>query len=241
MGELDGKVALVTGASGGLGSAVTPRLLQAGAKVGGTYLHEAEMARLRTDLASAGLDDADFFPIEADVTCEGPASAAVEAVVSRWGRLDILLNLVGGYMPPVNIADLSLADWERQFTLNLTSAFLCSRAAIPAMVAQGWGRIVNISSKRALEPGTGAGPYACSKLALIGLTQTLSEELKDKGITANAILPSVIDSPAMRAARPKADPAKWVTGDQIADLILYLCSDAAGALTGAAIPLYGRA
>jgi NAD(P)-dependent dehydrogenase (short-subunit alcohol dehydrogenase family) len=239
MDQVNGRVALVTGASGGLGGTVTEMLLRAGVRVAGGYRNDEEMGHLRGRLAEADLLGG-FIPVALDATDETSVAAAVAEVVERWGRIDILLNLAGGFMSPTPVTQLSVADWRKQMEMNLTSVFVCSRAVIPGMVGNGWGRIVSISSKRGVEPAAGYGPYAAAKAAVLTLTQVMSEEVKAKGVTVNAILPSVIDSPAMREALPKVDPAKWVTPAQIGSLIIYLCSDEAASLTGAAIPLYGR-
>jgi NAD(P)-dependent dehydrogenase (short-subunit alcohol dehydrogenase family) len=210
-------VAVVTGVTGGLGPAVKPALEQAGYTVAGISRREA------------------------DVTREAEVNAAIERIVQQHGRVDALVNVAGGFGggQPVHETDVSL--WDRMLALNLTSAFLCCRAVIPHMLAAGHGRIVNVSSRTALQPAAGLSAYNVSKAGVISLTDTLAAELRGTDVTANAVLPSVIDTPSNRAAMPNADFSQWVKPDQIAAVIVDLVSDRWGIVSGARIPVYGSA
>ena len=152
-----------------------------------------------------------------------------------------LVQLVGGYLDGAPWPAWTWRQWDRQFALNTRSVALGLRAALPGMVARGGGRAVAVGTRAALRPFAGASAYAASKAAVIALVAAASEEAKGAGVCVNAVLPSVIDTPANRAANPDADPAKWVRPDEIGAVIAFLCSPAASAVTGAAIPVYGKA
>ncbi len=210
-------MAVVTGVTGGLGPAVKQALEQAGYTVAGISRREA------------------------DVTREAEVNAAIERIVQQHGHIDALINVAGGFAggQPVHETDVSL--WDRMLALNLTSAFLCCRAVIPHMLAVGHGRIVNVSSRTALQPAAGLSAYNVSKAGVISLTDTLAAELRGTDVTANAVLPSVIDTPSNRAAMPNADFSQWVKPEQIAAVIIDLVSDRWGIVSGARIPVYGSA
>ena len=234
---LEGTVALITGGTGGLGQAVTRVVAQAGAEVVVTHVSPQEADALQQAMGAHHLR-CDL--VRVDVTDATAVRRLVEDVLARHGRIDSLMNLVGGYLGGVAIADLSDADWNHQMDLNLRSAFMCCRAVVPHMLAQGFGRIVNVSSRAAVRPGPSSAAYNISKAGIIILTETLSEEVKRSGVNVNCILPSVIDTPANRRAMPNADFDLWVKPDEIAEVIQFLLSDASRAITGAAIPVYGR-
>jgi NAD(P)-dependent dehydrogenase (short-subunit alcohol dehydrogenase family) len=233
---LSGKVVLITGGTGALGQAVTLAILQAGAQAVVTYRNEARAAELRRTLAQHGLE---CELEQVDVTDAPAVTRLVEGVLARHRRIDGLVHLVGGYLGGVPVAELSDQDWEEQLRLNLRSTFVCCRAVVPQMIRQHAGRIVTVSSRAAVRPGPGSAAYNVSKAGVIVLTETLAEEVKHEGVTVNCIVPSIIDTPANRQAMPRADFARWVTPAQIAELIVFLLSDAA-AITGAAIPVYGQ-
>jgi NAD(P)-dependent dehydrogenase (short-subunit alcohol dehydrogenase family) len=155
--------------------------------------------------------------------------------------LDILVNIVGGYAGGPSVAETDLATWCEQFTLNATTAFLMARAAIPAMQSHGGGRIINVASRVARTAPAGLSAYAAAKAAVITLTEVLANEGRDHGITANAIMPSVIDTAANRRAMPDSDFDAWVRPEQIGAVIRFLASEESGIISGAAIPVYGRA
>ncbi len=237
--DLTGRVAIVTGGAGALGRATIRVLLDAGATVVTTDKRGAGMRDL-----GASLPDnlrARFATIEANIATEEDAGSVVRHATEANGSLDILINIVGGYAGGPSVAETDLATWREQYELNATTAFLMSRAAIPAMQSRGWGRIINVASRVARTSPAGLSAYAASKAAVLTLTEVLANELRDHGITANAILPSVIDTPANRAAMPASDFDVWVRPEQIGAVIRFLASEESGIISGAAIPVYGRA
>jgi NAD(P)-dependent dehydrogenase (short-subunit alcohol dehydrogenase family) len=217
MGKLTGRVVLITGASGGLGGAVAHAFREAGAE-----LAETPGAR-------------------ADLTVSAEAAKLVEQVRARWGRLDALVHLVGGFEGGTPVAQTEDRVWNRMLDLNLNTAFYMARAVLPGMMAAGRGRILAIGSRTAVEPASTLGAYGVSKAALIALIRTIALEVKGTKLTANAVLPSVIDTAANRAANPGADYSRWVRPEAIARLLVWLASDAAADINGAAIPIYGGA
>ncbi|HSB80546.1 MAG TPA: SDR family NAD(P)-dependent oxidoreductase [Candidatus Methylomirabilis sp.] len=235
---LEGKVALITGGTGALGRPVTSAFAEAGARVAVPYILEAEVPECKTCLGPR-TDTVAF--LKADVTRESEVEQLVRTVVERLGRIDILLNLVGGYIGDIPVTELSEADWDRMLTMNLKSAFLCCKHVVPIMQQAGGGRIVNISSRAAIKVFPGISAYAAAKAGLLAFTETLASEVLKVGITVNAILPSVIDTPANRKAMPKADHSPWVKPEEIARVLLFLCSEAAREISGASIPVYGKA
>ena len=235
---LEGKVALITGGTGALGRPVTAAFAEAGARVAVPYILEAEVPECKTCLGPR--TDAVAF-LKADVTKESEVQQLVRTVVGHLGRIDILLNLVGGYVGDIPVTELSEADWDRMLTMNLKSVFLCCKHVVPIMQQAGAGRIVNISSRAAIKVFPGISAYAAAKAGLLAFTETLASEVLKAGITVNAILPSVIDTPANRKAMPKTDHSPWVKPEEIARVLLFLCSEAAREISGASIPVYGKA
>jgi NAD(P)-dependent dehydrogenase (short-subunit alcohol dehydrogenase family) len=166
------------------------------------------------------------------------ARQAVDAIAAHFGKLDVLINIAGAFSFET-IAEGDPKTWQRLYAINVLTALNASRAAIPHLLASGAGRIVNIGAMGALQAGSGMGPYAASKAGVHRLTEALAAELKGK-VTVNAVLPSTIDTPANRASMPKADFSKWVTPEELANVILFLASDQASAVTGALLPVSGR-
>ncbi|MDX6662068.1 MAG: hypothetical protein QOG09_170 [Solirubrobacterales bacterium] len=233
MTEIEGTV-LVTGGTGALGQAVVAELLAAGAHVASTWIVDAERDRLEAELGSERLR-----LVPADLLSEDGAAAAVsEAGAGR--PLTGLVNLVGGFAAGLRTHEADPADLERMLKLNLTTAYLTSRAALAGMVERGEGSIVCIGTKTALEPFSGGLAYSVSKAALLAMVRALDVEYRADGIRVNAVLPNVIDTPANRASMADADHATWVPPQKIAKLIAYLCSPDSAATSGAAIPVYGR-
>lgn len=216
------RVALMSGASGGLGRAVAPAFARAGYRVLGIARGGGEF-------------------IDADLTQPAGAQQAVDEALRRAGRVDALVHLMGGFAGGQPVAETSDATWHSMLDLNLNAAFYLSRAVLPVMNAAGWGRILMIGSRTGVEPAAHFSAYGVAKAALIALTRTLALEGKDHGITAHVVLPSVIDTPANRAAMPKAEWSRWVQPEAIAELLVWLASDAAAEVNGAVIPIYGRA
>jgi len=180
-----------------------------------------------------------FLGMLADVTNEEGVEAVRAEAQELFGNPEILVNLVGGFTHGQMLWELDVAAWDHMMALNLRSAFLCCRALIPGMIKEGYGRIVNMASKRATAIRPGAAVYSISKAAVVTLTQALREELKGTGVTVAAVTPSAIDSEAARKSMPKADPSKWVSPDDLAKGIAYLCSEDGGLFSGGILPAYG--
>jgi NAD(P)-dependent dehydrogenase (short-subunit alcohol dehydrogenase family) len=228
------RTVLVTGGTGALGGAVVDTFLDGGWRVVCTWIASEERERIA---AREGLD-----LVEADLFDEQAVSAAVQLAAGDGDApLRAVANLVGGYLAGPLVADLGLDDFERQFRLNLRPTFLVTRAAIPALVAAGGGGIVCISARAAERPFPGAAAYAASKAAVATFAQAVAVEYRDAGVRCNAVLPSVIDTPANRASEPDADHSRWVQPAAIAEVIAFLCSDESAPVSGAAVPVYGRA
>jgi NAD(P)-dependent dehydrogenase (short-subunit alcohol dehydrogenase family) len=237
--SLRGQVVLVTGATGGLGGAVVERLLAAGASVAAVYRDEAKYRRL-AGLRSGTAGRLDGF--RADVTSDAEVRDLVDTVVGRHGRLDALVCLVGAYRGGAEVAATSDEDLESLLRANLWSVFLCARAVLPVMAKAGSGRIVTVGARPALEKKgrVKSGAYALSKAAVVVLTETIAEEYRRAGITANCVVPGTIDTAENRAAIPDGDFTKWADPADIAEVILFLVSDASAVTSGAAIPVYGK-
>jgi NAD(P)-dependent dehydrogenase (short-subunit alcohol dehydrogenase family) len=225
---LVGKVVLVAGATGGLGTAVAEAFVTAGAKV---------VALGRTPYRGAP----EVHAITADLGDETAAERAVAEVVSRHGRIDVLVSLVGGFTMGEPVASLPTETWRHMMALNLDTNFFLCRAAVRPMLGQRAGRIITVGSRSAFQPLPGATAYAVSKAALVAFTENLAAEVRDTGVTANVLLPSIIDTPTNRRAMPDADFARWPTPAELAAVILFLAGPDAAIINGAAIPAYGRA
>jgi NAD(P)-dependent dehydrogenase (short-subunit alcohol dehydrogenase family) len=225
---MDGKVVVITGASGALGKVVAEVALARGARVAGVDHAASQMPATATQIELGGVDLSDA----------AAAKQAIDAVASHFGKLDALINIAGGFAFET-VADGDPKNWQRMFALNVLTALNASRAAIPHLAASASARIVNIGAMGALQAAAGMGPYAASKAGVHRLTEALAAEWKGK-ITVNAVLPSTIDTAANRASMPKADFSKWVTPQELANVILFLASDAASAVTGALLPVSGR-
>ena len=232
------QVVLVAGGTGELGRAVTRAFLANGARVVVTYRNPDELERLRT---AEGAEAARLDGERCDVTDETAVDALVAGLVARHGRLDVLVNCVGGYAGGARLWETSAADLDRMLALNLRAGFVLARAASPRMVEQGSGAIVNVASKAAIRPGGGEAAYAASKAAAVALIESLAADLKGTGVRANSVLPSLIDTEANRQAMPQADFAKWPKAEDIARVVVFLCSEDARLIHGAAIPVYGSA
>jgi len=225
---MNGKVVVITGASGALGKVVAEQALARGARVAGIDHVPAQVPAtpIRLELGSVDLTDA------------AAAKTAIDAVAAHFGKIDALINIAGGFAYET-VADGDPKTWARMYALNVTTALNASRAAIAHLTASSAGRIINVGAMGALQAGAGMGAYAASKAGVHRLTEALAAEHKGK-ITVNAVLPSTIDTAANRASMPNADFAKWVAPKELADVILFLASDAASAVTGALLPVSGR-
>jgi NAD(P)-dependent dehydrogenase (short-subunit alcohol dehydrogenase family) len=225
---MNGKVIVITGALGALGRVVVETAVARGARVAGVDYAASQAATTPERIELGGVDLSD----------SAQAKKAIDAAASHFGRLDALVNIAGGFTYET-VADGDIKSWQRMHALNLLTALNASHAAIPHLAKSPAARIVNIGAMGALQAGAGMGPYAASKAGVHRLTEALAAEHKGK-ITVNAVLPSTIDTPANRADMPKADFSKWVRPQELAEVILFLVSDAASAVTGALIPVSGR-
>ncbi len=222
--RLEKKVVLIAGGGGALGHTVVPAFVRAGARVISVDRH-----------VSAGQPEGGV-AVTADVTDENDVRRLAEEVVRKEGRIDALVNLVGGFALG-RVAETDVSLWQRILTLNLTSAFLLSKAVIPHMLGRRSGRIVHVAARAAVEPFPGAAAYIVSKSGLVALIRVLATELTGSGVTVNGILPTTIDTAANRESMPNIDPSTWVKPESIAQALLYLASDEAGQVNGAVVPL----
>ena len=224
---LEGKAVVITGATGGLGTAVTAAFLEAGADVAAV------------DRKADGGETDHYIAIAADLTTLEGAQAAARGAIEQWGRIDVLVQLVGGYAGGKSVADSDDDAFDQMMNINLRTAFHMFRAVLPLMRAQGGGRILAIGSRAAVEPSPLSGLYAASKAALVSLVRAIAAENADHKITANLILPGTMDTPGNRAAMPKADFTQWVPTQQVASMLVQLAGDDASAVNGAVIPIFG--
>ncbi len=232
------QVVIVTGAAGNLGGAVARAFGIAGARLVLVDRAPDRLPLLFPDLA----DSADhYLATSVDLLDEGAVQAMVDEALRRFGRIDVLVNAAGGFRGGTPCHETPPDAWDLLFNTNARTVYVVSRAVVPAMLRQGSGKIVNVSARAALQASAKLGPYSAAKSAVLRLTEAMSAELKAGGIHVNCVLPSTIDTPENRESMPKADPSRWVTPDALADVILFLASDAARAMHGAAIPVYGLA
>ena len=231
-----GKVVLVAGGTGGLGRVVALAFLAEGARTVVTYRNDPEFA----DLRKAAGDAASLLEgHRMDVTDEAAVGQLVNQVVGRYGRLDALVNTIGGYAGGIKLWDLEATTLDRMLALNLRAGYVLSHAAVVPMLKQRHGAIVNVAAKAAVDHGGGAAAYAASKAAAVAMIDSLAADLKATGVRVNSILPSIIDTEANRKAMPDADFASWPKAEDIARVILFLASDEAKVIHGAAVPVYG--
>jgi NAD(P)-dependent dehydrogenase (short-subunit alcohol dehydrogenase family) len=231
------KVVLVAGGTGGLGRAVSLAFLQEDTHVIVTYRKKEEFDALK-NLAVGNESQLDGYDV--DVTDEANVGKLVERIVARYGRLDAMVNTVGGYAGGLKLWEMDTKVFDQMLALNLRTGYALSRAAVRVMLKQGSGAIVNIASKAALEHEAGAAAYAASKAAAVAMIDSLAEDLKGTGIRVNSVLPSIIDTEANRKAIPKVDFAKWPKPEDIASVIVFLCGDGGKVIHGAAIPVFGN-
>ena len=236
MYDFSGQVALVTG-GGNLGKTVLEQLYAAGAKVAAVDQKAAKLG----ELFPGWIDAPDAYLIGGiDVTDGMSVEQMVQAVLIRFGKIDILVNTVGGYRAGTPVHETSLETWDFMMNLNARSAFTVSRAVLPAMLQQGGGKIVNIAASSAQKGSANSAAYAASKSAVARLTESMSDEYKRQGINVNAILPGTIDTPQNRQTMPQADYSLWVTPEELARVILFLVSADASPIHGALVPVFGK-
>jgi NAD(P)-dependent dehydrogenase (short-subunit alcohol dehydrogenase family) len=236
--RFDGSAALITGGTGALGLAVVGAFLAEGASVAVPYRSQegADSLRARVGALASRLA---FF--RADITDEVSVGEMVDAVVERFGAVDILANIAGGFRGGVHVSDLPTETWNAMLDLNLRSVFYVCRAVLPHMKTRKRGKIITVSSRAGLSGVAGMSAYSVSKAGVRVLTESIAAEVLHDGIRANCILPSIIDTAANRTAMSKADFSRWATPEEIARVVLFLASDEAAVISGAAIPVYGRA
>jgi NAD(P)-dependent dehydrogenase (short-subunit alcohol dehydrogenase family) len=225
---MDGKIIVVTGALGALGRVVVNSALAKGAKVAGIDYAASTIQPAAARIELGGID----------LTDATAANKAIEAAVAHFGKLDALINIAGGFAYET-VVEGDPKTWQQMYALNVLTALNTCRSAIPYLAKSPAGRIVNVGAMGATQAGAGMGAYAASKAGVHRLTEALAAEWKGK-ITVNAVLPSTIDTAANRASMPSADFAKWVRPEELAEVILFLASDAASAVTGALLPVNGR-
>jgi NAD(P)-dependent dehydrogenase (short-subunit alcohol dehydrogenase family) len=230
--DFAGKVAVIAGGAGGLGRAVSLAFLEEGAKVVIPYRSDKEFAELRS--AAAGRE-AQLIGRVVDVLDE----IAVAKFVAEIGRIDVLVNTVGGYLGGVELWKLAPADFDRMLNVNLRTGYLLTRAIVPGMLKQGHGAVVNVSAKAAVDHDAGASAYAASKAASVAMMDSLAADTRGKGVRVNSVLPSIIDTKVNRDAMPGANFDAWPKPEDIAKVILFLASDAAKVVHGAAVTVYG--
>lgn len=230
-------VVLVTGGAGNVGQAATRRFLEAGARVAVPF-YKTDAASALDDLQTEHGDRLHTFAL--DLTTERGTEQAVQRVMEWAGRIDAVAHLVGGYMGGTPITETDIGAWDRMLDLNLRSAWLIARAALPVMISGGGGAFVFVSSRAAVSDRAGQVPYAVAKSALLTLAEAIAEEYAADGIRSNAVLPGVIDTERNRRDMPSADHTRWTDPDEIARSIVFLASSAASAINGASIPVYGR-
>lgn len=236
MSEWKNKVVVVTGGAGNLGRAVVQAFYDGGA-------HVAVVDRQREivkDVFGETIPEGEYcLYVAGNLIDEQSVAEAVQTIVDKFGRIDVLVNIAGGFASGTPIQETPLKTWDFMMDLNAKTVFLMARAIIPTMLAQQSGKIINIGARAALQGKAEMGPYIASKMAVIRLTETMAAELKDSHINVNCILPGTIDTPGNRKDMPDADASRWVEPESIADVILFLASDAARDVHGASVPVYG--
>lgn len=236
-GEFSEKVVLVAGGTGALGRAVTLAFLSHGAKAIVTYRAKEEFTELERE---AGSHSSFLEGFRTDVVNENAVRELVSQILAKHKRIDVLVNAVGAYAGGTSLWETDSQVLDRMLALNLRSGFVLCRAVVPLMLKQARGAIVNVASRAAVDHAAGAVAYAASKAAAVAMIDSLAADLKGTAVRANSVLPSIIDTEANRKAMPKSDFSKWPKPEEIANVILYLSSDQAKLIHGAAVPVYGN-
>ena len=239
-GRFTGKIVLVAGGTGGLGQAVTLAFLEESANVLVTYRRQEEFVRLDKAASASAATGSSLQSHQVDVTDEAAVRRLTDGIISSRGRVDVLVNAVGGYAGGMALWEPDSTVFEQMLSLNLRSGYVLSRVIVPVMLKQRSGAIVNVASRTAVDHAAGAAAYAASKAAAVAMIDSLAADLKGTGVRANSVLPSIIDTEANRKAMPKADFSKWPKPSDIARVILFLSSDEARLIHGAAVPVYGN-
>lgn len=228
--DFTNKIVLVTGASGALGGGLVKAFLSSNATVIGAALHINAEEKSETNKITM---------FKTDLTNENEIENLISNVLKKFGRIDVLANVVGGYIAGKDVSQLDTADWDKMMNMNLKSAFLISKKVLPFMKSARYGKILHISARPGLKSGGNDAAYSASKAGVIRLTESISEETKEYNININCVMPSILDTDANRKEMPTADFTRWVRLEELADVILFLCSDKSKAIRGAAIPVYG--
>ena len=237
MSDFTDRVVVITGATGNLGTAVARKFMVAGAKIGFLERSPDKINILFPETVNA---PDQYLVQQVDVTNPDSMEEVANELLRKFGHIDILVNTVGGYRTGTPLHQTSLDTLDFMLNLNARSVFVSCQAFIPSMIDNNYGKIVNVSARPGLRGVRNAAAYSASKSAVIRLTESMSSELKHKGINVNCVIPGTIDTPQNRQATPEADFNRWVSPEAIADVILFLASDVASAIHGAAIPVYGR-
>jgi len=237
MSSLKDKITVITGAVGNLGAATARRFQQAGAK---TVLVDRSPRRVLEAFKDIADSSDHLLAGGVDLSDAASLDKLIEQTVGKFGRVDALVNTVGAFRGGKPVHEADPPDWDFLFNANVRTTLICCRAVIPQMMKQKGGKIITVSSRECLEAHAGFAAYSASKSAVLRLTESLAAELKTSDINVNCIMPSIIDTPQNRAAMPNADFSKWVAPEAIADVIAFLASDAARAVNGAALPVYGK-
>ena len=230
---LKGKTVLITGGTGALGHVVAERFLREGANVASSYLFEDELKRLSESYRT------NVSVIRADVTEDEDVAVLFHQVIKKHGQVDILINIVGGFLPTANLKNVQTKEWDGMMDINLKSVFLCSREFLRLVGERPYGRIINMGAMPVFKPTAGKAPYAVSKAGVVTLTSVLGEELKGTGVTANAIAPSILKTNANQQSMPDSDGGKWVSTEDVAELMLFLASEEGKSMNGVTIPMFG--
>lgn len=238
---LKNKVCIVTGALGGLGQAVVTKFLESGATVVGVDSERALNGEIqKSNFWISVKDQVNWIFRPTDVLSESQVNLLFKDIHAKYSRINVLINLVGGIYPWSEVTEVETKVWDFTIELNLKSTFLCSREAMKIMKSQKKGKIVNVGASAGLKGAVQAGPYGVAKAGVINLTETMAEESKTHNIQVNAIVPSIIDTPANRKSMPNADFSRWVKAEEIAELLLFLASDKSSGITGSIIKVPGR-
>jgi NAD(P)-dependent dehydrogenase (short-subunit alcohol dehydrogenase family) len=235
--DFKGSVVIVTGAGGNLGSAIARAFMTAGARMCLAELTANLLHQRYPDLTSAAEH---YLAAPVDVNDPESVQGMVEQVVRRLGRIDVLVNTVGGFRAGGPVHETSVEDWDAMMNLNARTAFIASRGVVPHMLRQGSGKIISVAARPALQGRAGSAAYGAAKSAVIRLTESLAAELRDAGINVNCVIPGTLDTPQNREAMPDADFSRWVQPHSLAQVVLFLASPAGRDIHGAAIPVYGR-
>ena len=234
--DFEGRVVLITGGSGALGSEVSLAFLKSNAVAAITHHGDKEILQLQSKLGDLMKN---VLLIKADVSDEQQITKIVSDVVKKYGGIDVLVNVVGGYLGGKKVIEMTEKEWDLMMNINLKTAFLISKHVVEQMVKQGSGKVIHVAARLGLKGIGGNSAYGASKSGLIRLVESLSDEVKDKSINVNCIMPSIIDTDANRKDMPTADFSKWVKPSEIARVMLFLASEDSRSIHGAAIPVYG--